>query len=93
MANISNWLLTLVLTAVTDCSTEAIRVIPLLNSEHIMEDLAHKCTYTAHTQSIAIGICDAYRYGNVSMIYSDRVSCRDTVLHRYRNMEMVKQAE
>ena len=58
-----------------------------------MEDLAHKHTYTAHTQRVAIGICDAYQYGNALIVYSDRVSCRDTVLHKYRNMEVVKQAE
>ena len=58
-----------------------------------MKDLAHIRTdaHTQHTQRI--GICDAYRYSNVSIAYSDRVSCRDTVLHKYQNMEMVKHAE
>ena len=58
-----------------------------------MEDLAHIHTYTHTQHTQRVGICDAYRYGNVSIVYSDRVSCRDTVLHKYRNMEMVKQAE
>ena len=64
-----------------------------------MEDLAHTHIHTykrtnTHTQHThRVWICDAYRYGNVSIVYSDRVSCRDTVLQKYRNMEMVEKAE
>ena len=50
-----------------------------------MEDLAHTHIYT-HTHTYTA-------HGNVSIVYNDRVTCRDTVLHKYRNMEMVKQAE